>query len=236
MTGIDTSNATGLLELSYDAMNRIKGVSNFYRSGSGAYKRVYRTLLIYDEQGKLTEESFIDEPGDNDNYSGSYSYQYDAMNRLTSINDDNGTPFQSYTYDSQGRINSRTTFVYDGPTIISSSVETFELDAQNNISTNVATIQNSYGSFRRKIVSSYDQVPNPLYNFPFTIWSSGLLAATPNTPMVQTVMETNQLTGAFEPLTSNQTYTITREYKDGLLIKTINPRFDQGTIFEYEKH
>nr|ARK11879.1 hypothetical protein A6C57_16935 [Fibrella sp. ES10-3-2-2] len=240
-TGLPTVSS---VEFSYDSLNRLVGVLVYDNEKNGPSTPILHSVLRYDAQGKLLDETYVDEPGGLD-YSRHYTYEYDSTNRIARVYDRNNV-VMVFTYDAQNRVTGRTTYTYNygtylGTVLALRTFELYDLDAANNISlyrqTYVGVRGQGYSTFRRQIEATFDHYPNPTYHLPTMVvyqlaTVTRLFSA--NNPMVETQYETTELTGEFPAGSAKLVTTHDREYQNGLLVKDTVSHVFFTLVYRYE--
>lgn len=224
---------TGYTNFNYDESGRLISTDYFSRQSDGSFVPKAGSGLTYDGQGRLLKEITLD-LGTNTGY----NFYYDGMNRVFKIQSDPnqfGWSVMELTYDSQNRISGRTFAGYKANGDVTfTSIETYEFDARNNIILYSQTYTSPGTSFRRRVEYTYDDGPNPLYKVPIIVYRSIPFFNSPNNVIKETIKETSQLTGPFEPLTRNETSNFIKTYQNGLLFESTDNTLARK--YEYETY
>lgn len=232
---------TGVVQFAYDASGRLLTVTVGGRQPyATADYQSYITTLNYDVRGKLSQEQYVDAPGNPPLYKATYTYQYDAQDRISTISSNNRVVW-AFTYDAQNRVSNYVFYAYgSGEGLFFTSYHSNDFDANNNVVISLQRLiyEPSRGlSFRRRTVYSYDQNPNPLLRLPTLVTNGFDTANSPNNPTSSVTTETNSLDGPFEPVYYTENRTYINEYKNGQLVKTIIQALNPSTtLYEYETY
>ncbi len=225
---------------SYDTSGRLVEVGISTRLNSVPFSDpTSRSILPYDAGKKLQRETYVNADG---NFSAYFTFEYDSLSRLDRVLSFGNTVEQTMTYDAEGRVNSRTFYTYRRGEVASTSLHSYTFDSRNNITIALITVWAEPGrglsSSRYKVLTTFDQTPNPVYHLPTTTFgrqtfnTNSLYSA--NNAILETQLLTDQLTGDFPTDATIVTITHEREYKNGLLSKDTvkHPAFT--TVFRYE--